>query len=62
MKKIFFLLGVVALAVAGFSMFKVLTSNDHGKENAQNDSETSGSAIEETREERTEETREGSDS
>ena len=59
MKKIFFVLGILALAVAGFAMFKVLTYIDYGKEDSKNDSSQVGSSAEKTSHEAGEETREG---
>lgn len=61
MKKLFLILGLAALAVAGFAMFKI-TKYDNGKENAQNDPETSGIPTEETRQKGSEETGTGIDS
>lgn len=60
MKKIFFVLGVLALAVAGFAMFKILTFNDYGKSET-NPTET-GNSVEEKATEGTEEARQGESS
>lgn len=63
MKKIQIVAALVAIvALAGFALFKTLTnSNDHGKENTENDSEAPGSAIEETRPQGSQEARTGID-
>lgn len=51
---------VAIIALAAFALFKTLTnSNDHGKENTQDDSEAPGSAIEETRTQGSQEARTG---